>query len=37
MMYIDPFLAGILTTIGAELILLVIGGIITSSKNKGDK
>lgn len=35
-MYIDPFLAGVLCTIGVELIMLVVGAILYGIKRKDD-
>jgi hypothetical protein len=31
-MYIDPFVAGVLSTIGVELLILVISAIVTAFK-----
>ncbi len=31
-MYIDPFVAGVLSTIGVELLMLVISAIVTAFK-----
>lgn len=33
-MYINPFVAGVLATIGAELLIIVIGAIITVIKKE---
>lgn len=36
-MYIDPFAAGILTTLGAEILLLIAVAIVAAIKKKGGR